>query len=117
MASHSPEERALIAKIAAHESWLRTKDRTARTAAGRRAFHDRFDNQVDPDGVLAPHERAILAEHARKAHYSRMALRSAQSRRRAADKRRQADELERAAAEAEAELAAEPVTEKARPTG
>jgi hypothetical protein len=45
---------------------------------------DKFERQVDPDGVLAPAERARRAEHARKAHFKRMALKSAHVRRRGA---------------------------------
>lgn len=79
----TPSERRLSAQIAAHESWAATPDRSARTAPGRAAFLDRFEKQVDPDGVLPPAERARRAEHAKRAHFQRLALRSAQSRRRA----------------------------------
>lgn len=78
----TPAERTMRAQIAAHESWARTPDRSARTAAARRAALDRFEHQVDPDGKLTPQERALRAEHARKAHMQRMALKSAQARRR-----------------------------------
>ncbi|WP_370332603.1 hypothetical protein [Mycolicibacterium hippocampi] len=43
---------------------------------------DKFERQVDPDGTLPSAERARRAEHARKAHFQRMALKSAQARRR-----------------------------------
>ncbi|MDT2008764.1 hypothetical protein FXW78_39665 [Rhodococcus opacus] len=69
-------------QIAAHESWARTEDRTARTAAARKAALDRFERIVDPDGSLNPQERARRAEHARKAYFTRLALKSAQARRR-----------------------------------
>ena len=81
-------ERSLIARIAVHESWARTTDRSARTAAARAAFADRFEKQVDPDGVLTPDERARRAEHARQAHMTRLALKSAQSRRARASARK-----------------------------
>lgn len=74
-------DRRLKAQIAAHESWARTDDRTARTEPARRAFLKSFENDVDPDGVLHPAERARRAEHARKAHFRRLALRSAAARR------------------------------------
>ncbi len=77
----APHERALRARIAAHESWARTEDRTARTANARAASLDRFEKQVDPEGTLPPAERALRAEHARRAHFYRMALKSAQARR------------------------------------
>lgn len=80
--SLTPSERTLRSQIAAHESWSRTTDRTARTAKARAAALDRFERDVDPEGVLAPEERARRAEHARKAHFKRLALKSAQARRR-----------------------------------
>lgn len=43
---------------------------------------EKFERQIDPDNVLPPAERAFRAEHARKAHMKRMALKSAQARRR-----------------------------------
>lgn len=80
-----PRQRQLIGSIGAHESWARTTDRTARTANGRRAFLDRFEREVDPDGILSPEERARRAEHARKAYFQRLALKSAQARSRRGD--------------------------------
>jgi len=77
----SPAERSLCAAIASNESWAKTADRPARTAAARRAFNKRFEDQVDPDGVLTPAERAKRAENARQAHFQRLALKSAQARR------------------------------------
>jgi hypothetical protein len=76
-----PEDRALAARIAAHTRWATVEDRGAATAPARRAFLDRFERQVDPDGKLPPAERARRAENARKAHMTRMALKSAQARR------------------------------------
>ncbi|MBA5846257.1 hypothetical protein [Gordonia amicalis] len=78
----SPQsERSLIAQLAAHESWAKTPDRTARTANARRALEDKFEREVDPDGVLSPADRAKRVENARKAYYARLALKSAQARR------------------------------------
>ncbi|OMC09147.1 hypothetical protein A5734_27840 [Mycolicibacterium fortuitum] len=71
-------------QIAAHESWAHTEDRSARTANARKALLDKFEQEVDPDGVLTPAERAKRAEHARKAYFARLALKSAQARRRRA---------------------------------
>lgn len=82
MPAVNPTERALISRIAAHSKWADTTDRSAATAPARQAFIERFERQVDPDGTLDPRERAVRAEHARKAHYTRLALKSAQSRRR-----------------------------------
>jgi hypothetical protein len=75
-------ERRLRSQIAAHESWARTEDRSARTHAARIALLDKFIREADPDNKLSPAERAKAAEHLRKAHYARMALKSAQVRRR-----------------------------------
>ncbi|MFC8619735.1 hypothetical protein ACFT9M_25460 [Micromonospora purpureochromogenes] len=81
MPAYDPSERALVARLAAHERWARTADRTAATAAARKAAADRFESQVDPDGLLPPADRARLAESARKAFFTRLALKSAQARR------------------------------------
>jgi len=78
----TPAQRSLRARIAAHTSWANTTDRSARTAAARKAALDRFERQVDPDGALPARERALRAASARKAHFTRLALRSAQARRR-----------------------------------
>jgi hypothetical protein len=81
MPSNDPARRALAATIAAHDSWAKTSDRAARTAPARAAALDRFEREVDPEGVLPPAERARRAEHARKAYFLRLSLKSAQSRR------------------------------------
>jgi len=80
----TPSERSLRARLAVHSSWARTSDRSARTAPARRTALQRFERQVDPDGVLAPAERAQRAEQAMRAHMARLALRSVQARRRKA---------------------------------
>lgn len=71
----TPAERKLRSTIAAHESWANTPDRPARTAPARRALEQRFLTLAEGD--------PIRAEHLRKAHYARMALKSAQVRRKA----------------------------------
>lgn len=86
----TPKERSIRASVAVHTSWANTTDPSARTAPGRKAAMERFEKQVDPDGVLPPEERARRAEHARKAHYQRMALASAKARRAKAEQRRAA---------------------------
>jgi len=53
-----PEDRALIASIAAHASWARTANPAARTANARKAFADCFEREADPDCLLPPAERA-----------------------------------------------------------
>lgn len=84
MPAKSPTERALVARAAAYDRWAATDDRAAATAPGRKAALERFERQVDPDGSLDPAERARRAAYARKAYFTKLALKSAQSRRRAA---------------------------------
>jgi hypothetical protein len=55
-------------------------DTRATTAKAREAFMQRFEREVDPDFLLPSAERARRAEAARKAYFSRLALRAAQSR-------------------------------------
>lgn len=87
--SVSNPERTLAAKIAAHESWANTTNRTARTTPARAAFDQKFLDAANGDPVRAAHFR--------KAHFARLALKSAQS-------RRKARELTAVAETAEAEL-------------
>lgn len=70
----SSSERSMIASIAAHESWAATANRSARTAPARQAIFEKFLAQAGGDPVRA--------EHLRKAHFKRLALKSAQARRR-----------------------------------
>lgn len=72
----SPALRSLKARAAANESWARTRDRSGRTAPARAAAIARFEQQVDPDGLLSAQERAKRAEYAHKAHMQRLAARS-----------------------------------------
>jgi len=76
----TPEQRSLRARIASHESWARTPDASARTAPGRKAFLDRFEKQVDPDGTLSPAERERRARAAFRAHMSKLAFASSKAR-------------------------------------
>lgn len=80
----TPAERRLHASMASNVRWSRVDDRTAATEPMRRAFLERFERDVDPDGVLSPAERARRADNARSAHYAALALKSAQARRRKA---------------------------------
>ena len=72
----TPSDRAMIARLAAHESWARPEARAARTAAPRAALDARFLAEAGGDPQRA--------ESLRKAHYARLALRSSQARRRKA---------------------------------
>lgn len=77
----TPAQRTTRARIAAHESWARTPDRSRRTAPARQAAHERFEQQVDPHGTMTPQQRAQAAESARSAHFRRLALASHAARR------------------------------------
>jgi hypothetical protein len=76
-----PQERSLRARLAAHVSWANTPDPASRTAKARAAQLARFEREVDPEGVLPEAERMRRAEHAKKAYYTRLALKAASSRR------------------------------------
>lgn len=54
---------------------------TEMTAPARKAFLDRFEREVDPDGTLPPDERARRADAARRAHMTKLAMKSARARR------------------------------------
>lgn len=99
-------ERSMRMRIAAHMSWAKTVDRSARTEAARRqSHHTRFVEQaraLHPDGTEK--QIAEAAESLKKAHYRELALRSAQSRRirreiAKADKERRVAQLLKAGAE------------------
>jgi len=40
----------------------------------------RFEDEVDPDRTLSPAERSRRAEHAKKAYFTRLAMKSAKVR-------------------------------------
>lgn len=84
-------ERRLRSSIAAHESWANTENRSARTAPARAALERKFLDAAGGDPVRA--------EHLRKAHFARLALKSAQARRRAKEYAEQAEQAEAALAE------------------
>ena len=92
MASADPSTRHLVSQIAAHESWARTENRSARTAPARAALERKFLEAADGDPVRAA--------HLRKAHFARLALKSAQARRKARESAEVAATAERELAEA-----------------
>ena len=77
--------KSLWGREGAHLKWAATADRTAATLKARQAFLNRFERQVDPEGTLAPAERALRAEHARKAYFLQLARKSAAARRKNRD--------------------------------
>jgi len=78
--SLSASERTLRARLAAHALHSRVDGREI-TAKGRAKFMARFLDEVDPDRSLPEAERLRRAEHALKAHMTRLALASARARR------------------------------------
>lgn len=81
MAKMTHSERVLIGRLGAYVVHSRYDSREL-TKPARAAFESKFERDVDPDGTLDPVERARRAEMARKAHFTRLALKSAQARRR-----------------------------------
>lgn len=75
-----PGDLRLRARIAATLRHARSDGRDS-TEAARAAFLGSFERLVDPDGVLAPDERARRAALARRAHFQRLALLSRRARR------------------------------------
>lgn len=76
-------ERSMQMQVAAHKSWARTTDRSARTANARKAsHHTRFLVQArEMHPGASDKELEQVAESLKKAHYKALALRSAQARR------------------------------------
>lgn len=75
----TPAERTLRARMAAHALHAKVDSRQ-HTEPARKAFMNRFEDQVDPDRVLPPAERARRAEQAKKAYFVGLALKSSQAR-------------------------------------
>ena len=69
----------LAGRIGAFAQQARNDTRET-TEAARRAFKNSFLDEVDPEGKLPEGERQRRAEAARRAWYSRLAMKSAQSR-------------------------------------
>ena len=78
----TPEQRVLRSRLAAYQLHA-THDPKETTKKAREAFAARFEREVDPDGLLGPDERARRADAARRAYFTRLALRSSRARRRA----------------------------------
>jgi hypothetical protein len=78
------EQRRRRVRIAIHASCANTTDWTAPTSPGTKAFLDRFERSVGPDGVLPEEIRAAMAKHARTAYMLYLAEESAAAWRRLA---------------------------------
>ena len=80
----SPSERSTRARIGAH-SLHATHDPRLTTANGRtaatKALNTRLLQAIDPDNMLSEAERQRRLEHARSAHFSRLALKRMKGRR------------------------------------
>ena len=77
---HDPAKRRAAAKVASNTRWAHEPDRRAATQAARDGLQRRFEDEVDPDRVLDPAERARRAESAKRAHFTRLAQKSAEAR-------------------------------------
>jgi hypothetical protein len=82
----TPAERVLSGRLGAYVVHSRYDSREL-TKAARKAFHSKFEREVDPEGVLPLEERLRRADMARKAHFTRLALKSAQARRKGRERR------------------------------
>lgn len=71
----TPAQRTIRARAAAYAMHAK-HDRRQTTQKARTTFLARFERQVDPEGVLAPHERQRRAVSARQAYFYGLALRS-----------------------------------------
>jgi hypothetical protein len=81
--SLTPEQRTLRARLAAHESWSNTEDRSKRTSSGYRASPASVDywlDKVDPDGTMTPDARRRAAESKRDAYMARLAFNASRAR-------------------------------------
>ena len=67
-------------RIGGLTAWSRN-DAEVMVGPAHRGFRVRFERQVDPDGILDPHERMVRADRARRAHMLALAARSAEVRR------------------------------------
>jgi len=74
-------ERELSARLAAHSLHAQVDSRE-HTEPAQVAFMARFDDEVDRERTFPEAERVRRAEQAKKAYFTRLALRSAQARRR-----------------------------------
>lgn len=73
----TPEQRVLRSRLGAYAQ--QAQGRT-NTGPARKAWEERFVDQVDPERKLSPEERARRAEAARRAYMTGLALKSSKSR-------------------------------------
>jgi hypothetical protein len=80
----SSEERTIRARIGALALHAR-HDARETTQSARTEFLSRFEREVDPERVLPEAERQKRAEYAKRAYFTRLALKSAKARRKRAE--------------------------------
>lgn len=73
-------DRSAIAKVASNTRWAQEGDRVAATQPARAGLERKFEDQVDPERVLDPVERAKRVANAKSAHFTRLARASAKNR-------------------------------------
>jgi hypothetical protein len=76
----TPEQMSLRGRLGAHAVHARY-DSKQLTSKAREVFLSRFEREVDPEGKLSAEERQRRAEHARRAYFTKLALKSARARR------------------------------------
>jgi hypothetical protein len=81
VSAKDPQDRALIARLAANERWGRTADRTAATAPARQGLRAKFAREIDPDGTLDPAELERRVSQLHRAHMQRLSLLAKNARR------------------------------------
>lgn len=72
------QQRTMRARLAAHAMHARNDSRAV-TAKARASFLSRFEREVDPTGALPAPERARRANHALRAHMTRLAYQSSKA--------------------------------------
>jgi hypothetical protein len=80
MAHKDPVQRQITARIGAHARWANTTDRAGALAPARRGMDERFEREVDPDGVMDLELRQRLARNAKSKYYAQLQLKSAKAR-------------------------------------
>ena len=79
-------EKALFGRLGAYKMHS-LYDARETTKAARAAFNTRFDDEVDPERILDPDDRAARAASARKAYMLGLSMKSAKVRRERASTR------------------------------
>lgn len=73
------EQRAMRARVAALTRWA-NEDPAEQMRKARAKFDERFEKQVDPEGILPEAERIRRAQAARRSYYQQLAFKSSRAR-------------------------------------